>query len=115
VDSSTIFETDENVFVLFHDQFKDRRAEGEPLLLSDLFPLELLDHCVVLIDDVFIHYREDIRGFGWTGQLGNSFGRCKLAKVLDVELKLFKLVALKLEVLKSAVEKAHCIVKSSVS
>ena len=55
MDSSTIFETDENVFVLLHDHAEDGSAEGIPLLLGDLFPLELLEHCVVLIGELFIH------------------------------------------------------------
>lgn len=45
--------------------------------------------------------------------MDRSIRFCKLAKILCVKLKLFKLIALKLEVLQSAVKKAHCIVKPS--
>ena len=68
VDSSTIFETDENVFVLLHDHAEDRSAEGIPLLLGDLSTLELLEHGIVLIGELFIHYREDCRRSWRTGQ-----------------------------------------------
>ena len=75
VDSSTIFETDENVFVLLHDHAEDRSAKGIPLLLGDLFPLDLLEHGVVLIGEFFIHYREDCRRSWRTDQqLGCSEG-----------------------------------------
>ena len=68
MDRSTIFETDENVFVLFHDHAEDRSTEGIPLLLSDLSPLELLEHVVVFVGELFVHNSIDIQVRTRTGQ-----------------------------------------------
>ncbi len=67
-DRSTVFESDENVLVLFHDFLKDQCTVGEPLLLCDLSPLELLEHGVVLIDGCGAHYREEYRDCRRTSQ-----------------------------------------------
>ena len=67
-DRSTVLETNENVFVLLHDHAEDRSTEGNPLLLGDLFPLELLEHVIVFFDEFLIHNSDNLLENLKTGQ-----------------------------------------------
>ena len=68
MDRSTILETYENVFVLLHDHAEDRSTEGTPLLLGDLFPLELLEHVIVFVGEFLIHNSDNLPESLRTGQ-----------------------------------------------